>query len=285
MVKDGLNDLLSLDEADDPHGSGISGKSSGRLHISNQPGPAFPTCFWSSIGFRDAGDGVSRVFLLPFPPQDIAVPAEVPDHLLSAVRDMRAHGCEPFLNHERRLIRRWRGWLVRSCRCQEPASPSFCVLSAFRAIDLCTVRNIHKDSCHKRVLIPESSATIIVQTHRNGLSIQENFKYCLRIQLNVRRITALKLSLPPEKVILSAEGVCFMSMVTWVIDDRRQSLEAHYGGLNWHLPRTRGAGCEKRSCGTIEFFRWQTMIATLQNPELPVMLLVARVNLGGRFRW
>lgn len=63
----------------------------------NQSGPTFPACRWGPVGFDDAGDDVLLTFLPAFSPQNVAVPAVIPDHLLPPGRDMRAHGREPFL--------------------------------------------------------------------------------------------------------------------------------------------------------------------------------------------
>lgn len=115
MVQDGLDNLLILDETDDPHGPPAFWANQGinLVDFLNQPGPAFQACRRGPVGFDDAGDDVRHIFLLPFSPQDVAVPAVVPDHLLSAVRDMRTHGGEPFLGVEDLPFYMSRGMLHR----------------------------------------------------------------------------------------------------------------------------------------------------------------------------
>ena len=65
-------------------------------YLLNQPGPTFPESLFVSLRFEDAGNGIINSFLLPFTPDDITVTAIVPHHLLTSVRYVRTHGCEPF---------------------------------------------------------------------------------------------------------------------------------------------------------------------------------------------
>jgi hypothetical protein len=98
MLQAAFDDLLIFDEADDLHGATAFWTNQGidLVDLADQPGPAFPE---SGGGLSDsirAGDYIIHVALVPFPPQDVAVPAVIPGHLLTAIRDMRAHGGDPF---------------------------------------------------------------------------------------------------------------------------------------------------------------------------------------------
>ena len=66
MLQNGIDDLLILDGADDPHGSPTfrTNQWIDLINFLNQPGPAFPARRRGSVGFDDVRDGVVFQFFI-----------------------------------------------------------------------------------------------------------------------------------------------------------------------------------------------------------------------------
>ena len=66
MLQNGIDDLLILDRADDPHDSPTfrTSESIDLINFLNQPGPAFPARCRGSVGFDDVRDGLVFQFFM-----------------------------------------------------------------------------------------------------------------------------------------------------------------------------------------------------------------------------
>ena len=98
MFENGPDDRRVLDAADDPHGA-LTFRTDQRIdfvYLLNQSRPVPPEGLLISLRFEDAGKNLVSAFLLPFPPQDVAVVSVGTHHLLAPVRDVGAHGRRPF---------------------------------------------------------------------------------------------------------------------------------------------------------------------------------------------
>jgi len=98
VFEDVSDDRRILDGTDDPHRPLTFRADQGInfVYLLKQPGPTFPESLFVSLRFEDTGDGVIQTFLLAFSPRDVAVVSVVTHHLLVPVRDVRAHGGQPF---------------------------------------------------------------------------------------------------------------------------------------------------------------------------------------------
>jgi hypothetical protein len=102
MIEDIPDDRRIFDAADDPHDALALRANQGidLVDLLNQPGPVPPKDLFITLRFEDAGDGVIQTFFLAFSPRDVAVIAVIFHHLLAPVRDVRAHGGQPFQRRE-----------------------------------------------------------------------------------------------------------------------------------------------------------------------------------------
>ena len=115
MLEDFPDHFAVFDKTDDLHFPRAFGtyQGIGFINFPDQTRPAPPESFFTSLRFQDTGYGLIRARLFPFPPRNVAVKAIVPDHLLTLVRYVGAHGAQPF--------QRWK---------------DLCFLSVLRRIDV-----------------------------------------------------------------------------------------------------------------------------------------------------
>jgi hypothetical protein len=97
VFEDLFYDIFGLNESDDGHRPMAFGTRQGIDFIDflYHPCPVLAVPLGWFIGLQDAREQSVLVYLLALTPTDVAVVAIVTNHLLTLVRDMGAHGCQP----------------------------------------------------------------------------------------------------------------------------------------------------------------------------------------------